>query len=88
MQDPTITCPSWIQDPKDATFFSVQDSRSLGSHGNVAVTESKISKIPRENENIRSNIFQDFGSWILGIQDPGSFWDLGTCLMVGVTKSG
>ena len=79
-QDPTITCTSWIQDPQDRTKSSIRDPRSPGSQGNFAVTGSKISKIPRENENTRYKILHDFGSWILEIQDPGSFGDLGTCL--------
>ena len=58
-----------------------------GSHGNVAVTGSKISKIPWENENIRFKILQDPRSWILRIQDPGSFCGLGTCLMAGSVLS-
>ena len=40
--------------------------------------------MPRENENIRSKILQDLGSCILGIQDPRSFWDPGTCLEPGI----
>ena len=66
--------------PGSNKIFSVRDPRSPGSHGYISVTGSKISRIPGENENIRSKIFQDLGSWILGIQDPGSFWDPGTCL--------
>ena len=70
--------------PGSGKILSVWDPRSLGSHGNVAVTGSKISRIPWENENIRSNILQDPGYWILEIQDLGSFWDLGTCLAQGI----
>ena len=32
--------------PGPSRIFSVRDPRSLGSHGNVAVAGSKISKIP------------------------------------------
>ena len=81
LQDPTTNYSSWIQDPQDpADFFSVQDPGSLGSHGNDVVTGSKICKVPWENENIRSKILQEHGFYILGIQDLGSFWDLGTRL--------
>ena len=68
--------------PGSSKIFYVRDPRSLGSHGNSAVTGSKIFRIPSENENIGSRIPQDPGSWILVIQDLGSFWDLGTCLSV------
>ena len=70
--------------PGSKKIFSVRDPRSVGSHGNGAVAISKISKMPRENENIRSKILQDLGSCILGIPDPGSFWDPGTCLEPGI----
>ena len=65
----------WIQQN-----YSVRDPISLGSHGNVAVTGSRIFKIPWENGNIRSKTLQDPGSWILDIQGLGHFevvewWD-------------
>ena len=66
--------------PGSGKIFSVRDPRSLGSQGNTAVTGSKIFGIPWKNYNIRSKILQDPGSWILEIQDIGSFWDLGACL--------
>ena len=68
--------------PGSKEIFSVRDPRPIGSPGNAAVTTSKISTIPRENENIISKALQDLGSWILGIQDPGYLWDLGKCLVV------
>ena len=55
--------------------FSAWDPKSLGSHDNVTVTGSKISKIQHENENIRSNI-PDSGSWRSRIPD----FYLGICL--------
>ena len=66
--------------PGSSKILFVWDLRFLGSHGNTAVIGSKIFRIPWENENVRSKIPQDTGSWILGIQDLRSFWDLGTCL--------
>ena len=48
--------------PGSSKIFSVRDPRSLGSHGNIAVTGSKIFRIPWENENIGSKIPQDPGS--------------------------
>ena len=75
MQDP-ITCSNWIQDPQDPTKSSVSEIQDF-----LDLTGSKISKFPRENENIRSNRLQNIGSWILEIQDPGSLWDPGTCLL-------
>ena len=63
--------------PGSNKIFSIRGPRSPGSHGYIAVTGSMISKIPRENEDITSKIFQDLGFWILGIQDPGYFWDIG-----------
>ena len=42
-----------------------QDPKSLRSHN--------------EKKTI-SKILQDSVSWVPGIQDSGSFWDLGTCL--------
>ena len=55
-------------------IFSVRDPRS---HGNFAVTVSKISKILWKNKDIRSRILKtsDPGSWGSRIQD------LGTCLV-------
>ena len=65
LQDPTITCPIRIQDPQDpAKKNSVRDPRLLGSHGNVTVKESKISKI---HEKMK---IQDPGS--SKVSDPGS----------------
>ena len=42
---------------------------------------SKIFKIFRQNVAIGSKIFRIHRSWIFRIQDPGSFWDLGTSLL-------
>ena len=48
---------------------------------------SKIFKIFRQNVAIESKIFKIHRSWIFRIQDPGSFWDLGTSLVASdVTK--
>ena len=49
--------------PGSSKIYSVRDPGSLGSHGNIAVTGSKIFRIPWENEDIRSKIPQDPGSW-------------------------
>ena len=74
LQDPTTTCSSWIHNSQDtAKSVSVLDTRSLRSHGSIAVTGSKIFRISRENENIGSKIPQDPArSWIMGIRisDP------------------
>ena len=69
--------------PGSSKISSVRDPRYLGSYGNIAVTGSRIFRIPWESENARFKILQDPGSWILGIQNLGSFWDLGTCLLTG-----
>ena len=53
--------------PGSSIIFSVRDPRSLGSHGNIAMTRSKIFRIPWENENIISKIPQNPGSCILEI---------------------
>ena len=45
---------------------------------------SKIFKIFRQNVAIGSKIFKIHRSWIFRIQDPGSFWDLGTSLLIGL----
>ena len=63
-------------DPGSNKIFSVREPRSPISHGYIAVAGSKVSRIPGENESVRSKIPQDFGSWILGIQDLGCFWIL------------
>ena len=78
-------CSSRIQDPKIQKFIFCLGSRSLGSHDIVAVAGSNIPKIPRENKNTGSVILQFPRSWILRVRDPGSFWDLGTCLFLTVT---
>ena len=49
IQDPTITCPTWIQDLQDPTkIFSVRGPRSLRSHSNATVAGS--NKIQEEIE--------------------------------------
>ena len=47
---------------------------------------SKIFKIFRQNVAIGSKIFKIHRSWIFRIQDPGSFWDLGTSLFGSVSS--
>ena len=59
--------------PGSSDILSIWDPRYQGFHDNVFAIGSEITKIPRENENIGSNILQCAGSWILGTQDPGSF---------------
>ena len=73
------------ESPGFSRIFSVRDPRSLGSHGIIVTTGSRISKIPWEKENIRSKILQNLGSWILEIQDLGSF--LGSWHMSGTDPS-
>ena len=74
VQDLTTSYSSWIQDPQDpAEYFLSEIKILIGSHDSAVVKWSIISKIPWENENIRSNIPQDPESWILEIQDPESF---------------
>ena len=60
-------------------YLFVWDPRFVGSHDICAAIRSRICKIPRENENMGSNILRDPGYWILRIKDSWSFYDLDTC---------